>query len=192
VEVLKSGQVGPVLHGEAEPVVTEGPALVAEPQFRSVRKPVAAPRPHVAVESPRRRGPERYRATLAALPPPHDRNPLHNVHVRDLQGHHLAFDWYWGQPFATRALRCHHYANTREGRQIFVDVLMRFAEQNKNPRLEQVISRLAAPPRVAVLGRPGVGRRTVTAALAAAGLAITPDVVAADVHVLASAETLKP
>lgn len=43
-----------------------------------------------------------------------------------------------------------------------------------------------------MLGRDGVGRSTVAAALAAAGVAVTADAADADVHVLVLAETLKP
>jgi hypothetical protein len=52
--------------------------------------------------------------------------------------------------------------------------------------------RITAPLRVAVLGRDGVGRGTVAAALTASGVAVAPDAAAADVHVLVIAETLKP
>jgi hypothetical protein len=58
--------------------------------------------------------------------------------------------------------------------------------------LTPIIRRIAAPLRVAVLGRDGVGRGTVTTALAAAGVMVTPDCAAADVHVVVIAETLKP
>src|SRR5215510_9353852 len=58
-----------------------------------------------------------------------------------------------------------------EGRQIFADALTQFAEQHKISRLTPVVARAAAPLRVAVLGRDGVG---------------------ADVHVLVIAEGLKP
>ena len=75
------------------------------------------------------------------------------------------------------------------GRQIFVDVLTRFAEQSRNPRLTPVVRRAGAPVRVAVCGRRGVGCATVTAALADAGVAVTAD--DADVTVLVIAETLK-
>jgi len=81
---------------------------------------------------------------------------------------------------------------TTEGLQIFVDALTRFAEQSRNPRLTPIIGRIAIPPRVAVLGRDGVGRRTVGAALTRAGVTVTPDGTAADVHVLVVAEALKP
>jgi len=46
--------------------------------------------------------------------------------------------------------------------------------------------------RVAVRGRSGVGRATVSAALADAGVAITADETAADITVVVIAETLKP
>jgi hypothetical protein len=101
-------------------------------------------------------------------------------------------DWYWGQPFATCPLRCHHYANTREGRHIFVDALMRFAQYRNDPRLQPVIARLSAPLCIAVLGRDGVGRATAAAALTASGMAVTADAAAADVHVVVIAEALKP
>lgn len=55
-----------------------------------------------------------------------------------------------------------------------------------------IIRRVAAPLRVAVQGRDGVGRGTVVSALALAGVAVTPDDAAADVHVVVIAETLKP
>jgi hypothetical protein len=80
----------------------------------------------------------------------------------------------------------------REGRQIFVDALTRFAEQSRNPRLTPIIRRITARPRVAVRGRDGVGRGTIAAALTAAGVAVTPDESAADVDVLVIAEALKP
>lgn len=76
------------------------------------------------------------------------------------------------------------------GHQIFVDVLTRFAEQSRNPRLTPIVRRANAPVRVAVCGRRGVGRATVSAALAGAGVAVTTD--DADVTVLVVAETLKP
>jgi hypothetical protein len=81
---------------------------------------------------------------------------------------------------------------TTEGHQIFVDALTRFAEQSRNPRLAATIRRISVPLRVAVLGRDGVGCGTVGAALARAGVTVTPDATTADVHVLVIAETLKP
>jgi hypothetical protein len=58
--------------------------------------------------------------------------------------------------------------------------------------LTPIIRRIAAPLRVAVWGRDGVGRGTVAAALTTAGVSVTPDFGAADVHVVVIAETLKP
>lgn len=55
-----------------------------------------------------------------------------------------------------------------------------------------IIRRAGAPVRVAVHGRRGVGKRTVSAALADAGVAVTADDVPADLAVLVIAETLKP
>jgi hypothetical protein len=81
---------------------------------------------------------------------------------------------------------------TREGRQIFVAALTRFAEQSRNPRLTPIIGRIVVPPRVAVLGHDGVGRDTVGAALSRAAVTVTPDATLADVHVLVIAEALKP
>jgi hypothetical protein len=79
-----------------------------------------------------------------------------------------------------------------EGHQIFADALMRFAEQNHNPRFAAIIDRIGAPLRVAVLGRDGVGRGTVAAALTASGVVVVPDPATADVHVVVIAEALKP
>jgi hypothetical protein len=81
---------------------------------------------------------------------------------------------------------------TTEGHQIFVAALTRFAEQNRVPRMTPIISRIVAPLRVAVLGRDGVGRGTVSAALARADVTVTSDATTADVHVLVIAEALKP
>lgn len=55
-----------------------------------------------------------------------------------------------------------------------------------------IIRRVSAPLRVAVRGRDGVGRGTVTTALASAGVAVTPDDAAADLRVVVIAEALKP
>jgi hypothetical protein len=78
-----------------------------------------------------------------------------------------------------------------EGHQIFVDTLTQFAEQTSIPRLTPLIARLAAPLRIAVLGRDGVGRGTVAAALTGSGATVIPDG-AADVRVVVVAESLKP
>jgi hypothetical protein len=58
--------------------------------------------------------------------------------------------------------------------------------------LTPIIARIAAPLRVAVLGRDGVGRGTAAAALAVSGLSVTPDATTADVDLLVVAEALKP
>jgi hypothetical protein len=79
-----------------------------------------------------------------------------------------------------------------EGHQIFVDALTRFAEKSHDSRLTPIIGSIATPLRIAVLGRDGVGRGTVEAALAASGVTVTPDAWVADVHVLVIAEALKP
>ena len=78
------------------------------------------------------------------------------------------------------------------GQQIFSDALVQFAAQARDPRLALVRERLCAPLRVAVLGRPGVGRATVAAALADAGVPVVADVVGADACVLVAVEALKP
>ncbi|MFI5506497.1 hypothetical protein ACIA48_03450 [Mycobacterium sp. NPDC051804] len=70
--------------------------------------------------------------------------------------------------------------------------MTQFAEQSRNPRLSPIIRRASAPVRVAVCGRPGVGRTTVAAALADAGFVLTGDDATADIAVLVIAETLKP
>src|SRR6476469_3863668 len=76
--------------------------------------------------------------------------------------------------------------------QIFVDALMRFAEDRNDPRLSQITASISAPMQIAVLGRDGVGRTAVGAALTTSGLAVVADAACADVHVLVIAETLKP
>jgi hypothetical protein len=75
---------------------------------------------------------------------------------------------------------------------IFVDVLTEFAERSCNPRLTPIIRRAGAPVRVAVHGRSGVGRTTVSAALTGSGVAVTTDAADADVAVHVIAEILKP
>jgi hypothetical protein len=69
--------------------------------------------------------------------------------------------------------------------------LTRFAEQSHDPRLSPIIRRVAAPLRVAVVGRDGVGRGTVAAALAASGVTLAR-ATAADVQVVVIAEAVKP
>lgn len=79
-----------------------------------------------------------------------------------------------------------------EGHRIFVDELMGFAQEVADQRLLAVAQRTGVPLRVAVSGRPGVGRRTVTRALDRAGLAVTTDTRAAELHVHVVAEVVKP
>ncbi|MBX7431720.1 hypothetical protein JDV09_06300 [Mycobacterium sp. Y57] len=73
---------------------------------------------------------------------------------------------------------------------MFVDILAQFAAETRNPHVTAVHDRLQAPLRVAVAGRPGVGRDTVAAALAAAGLSV--GTIGAGVRVVVAAESLKP
>ncbi len=83
-----------------------------------------------------------------------------------------------------------------QGRQIFVDELERFATEVADSRCAAIAERLAAPLRVAVCGRRGVGRSTVAHALARAGdlcgtiTVTTPP--EADVDVYVVAEVVKP
>lgn len=58
--------------------------------------------------------------------------------------------------------------------------------------MEPVIARLTAPVPIEVLGRAGVGRRTVAAALRDAGLTVVDDGRGAELSVLVIAEALKP
>jgi hypothetical protein len=69
--------------------------------------------------------------------------------------------------------------------------LSRFAEQNHDPRLLPITRRISAPLRIAVVGRDGVGRGTVAAALAASGLTLAGPT-AADIQVVVIAEAVKP
>ncbi|HVQ86433.1 MAG TPA: hypothetical protein VMS84_17065 [Mycobacterium sp.] len=60
---------------------------------------------------------------------------------------------------------------TGQGHRSFVDGLARFAADRADLRVTAIAERAAAPLRVAVRGRPGVGCRTVARALDRAGLA---------------------
>ncbi len=80
---------------------------------------------------------------------------------------------------------------TREGQQIFIDELTRFAQRAGDSRLTALIGELRGPLRVAVRGRDGVGSATVAAALGDGGLIISDDA-AADMAVVVVAEALKP
>lgn len=79
------------------------------------------------------------------------------------------------------------------GHQIFAEGLTRFAAAHADPRVTAVAERTAAPLRVAVHGRPGVGRGTVERALGGAGRAwgIAVTTGPADVLVYATAEVFK-
>jgi hypothetical protein len=70
--------------------------------------------------------------------------------------------------------------------------LTRFAEQSRNPGLTPIIRRAGAPVCVGVCGRSGVGRATVSAALADAGVTVATDDAAADIRAIVIAEILKP
>ena len=79
-----------------------------------------------------------------------------------------------------------------QGHHIFADELARFAVEAGEPRLAAIARQVAAPLRVAVLGRRGVGRSTVAHALASAGLAVTASPANAEVDVYVIAEVVKP
>jgi hypothetical protein len=89
---------------------------------------------------------------------------------------------------------------TGQGHQTFADELARFAAGRADPRVAAIADRAAAPLRVVVLGRPGVGRRTVARALDRAGIAswisattgATASACDADVVVYVTAEVVKP
>lgn len=82
------------------------------------------------------------------------------------------------------------------GHQIFVDELARFAARTADGRVTAIAERAAAPVRVAVRGRRGVGRRVVARALdgagIASGIAVTPLTDAADLDIYVIAEVIKP
>jgi hypothetical protein len=87
-----------------------------------------------------------------------------------------------------------------QGHLIFVDELARFASEHADARVTAIAERAAAPLRVAVRGRPGVGRSTVARALdragSASGIAVSPPECAGDrdvdVIVYVTAEVIKP
>jgi hypothetical protein len=90
------------------------------------------------------------------------------------------------------------------GHQIFVDELARFAAEHADARVTAIAERAAAPLRVAVRGRRGVGRSAVARALdragSASGIAVSPPGCAdghspdseVDVIVYVTAEVFKP
>ena len=79
-----------------------------------------------------------------------------------------------------------------QGHHIFADELARFAVEAAEPRLTAIARQVAAPLRVAVRGRRGVGRSTVAHALASAGLTVTASSANAEVDVYVIAEVVKP
>ncbi|OBI84180.1 hypothetical protein [Mycobacterium sp. 1245805.9] len=86
---------------------------------------------------------------------------------------------------------------TGPGHKLFVDELARFAAGRTDPRVTADAERVGAPLRVAVRGRPGVGRRTVARALDLAGVgrgitATAGPPAGADVVVYVTAEVVKP
>lgn len=100
--------------------------------------------------------------------------------------------------FGTAPWRCHdsvgrgvHPARDR-GQQIFNDALAEFAAQARNPAVTALEARLRTPVRVAVVGRCGVGRGAVAAAIAGAGVTVVADAGCADIEVRVVAEVLKP
>ncbi len=78
----------------------------------------------------------------------------------------------------------------REGHQIFTTELTRFAQRAGDAGITALIDVVSGPLRVAVRGRDGVGRGTVAAALAGAGVLVVED--DADVVVAVVAEAVKP
>ncbi|MGH3643280.1 MAG: hypothetical protein ACRDUX_30160 [Mycobacterium sp.] len=74
--------------------------------------------------------------------------------------------------------------------QAFVGELTPFADTMIGPQLTQVINRLRRPVRIAVVGREGVGRGSVVAALRRRGVAVAPPDVC-EVCVLVIAEAVK-
>jgi hypothetical protein len=73
----------------------------------------------------------------------------------------------------------------------FTDELTRFAAEIGDPRVAAIAERIAAPLRVAVCGRRGVGRGTVAHALGCAGVTLTSQH-DADIVVYVVAEVAKP
>ncbi|MDY6997345.1 MAG: hypothetical protein SW019_12150 [Actinomycetota bacterium] len=78
------------------------------------------------------------------------------------------------------------------GRHIFVDAVARYAAQTRDGRVAAVERRLRAPLRLAVTGRPGVGRALVAAALQGPEFVTVADRQPADLRVLVVVESLKP
>lgn len=88
--------------------------------------------------------------------------------------------------------RCHHSVRSTSrgrGQQIFVDELTRFARGAADQRVVAIAERVAAPLRVTVRGRRGVGRGTVARAL---GRWFTLVETGADLEIQVIAEAVKP
>src|ERR1700740_3392828 len=93
---------------------------------------------------------------------------------------------------------------TGQGHQTFADELARFAVGRADSRVTAIAERAAAPLRVVVRGRPGVGGSTVARALDRAGIAsgisaatgVTPSTCGADgeadIVVYVITEVVKP
>jgi hypothetical protein len=80
-----------------------------------------------------------------------------------------------------------------QGRRTFVEALARFAATAADTRVTAIAERAAAPLRVAVRGRRGVGRRTVAGALSRAGVLVsTQPTQEEDVLIYVITEVLKP
>lgn len=75
---------------------------------------------------------------------------------------------------------------------MFADVVAEFAARTHDPRLRAVQERLRAPVRIAVRGRLGVGRASVSRALATSGVPVVTSMELADAQVVVAAEALKP
>jgi hypothetical protein len=95
-----------------------------------------------------------------------------------------------------RAIRSSRRDMRGQGHQMFVNELDRFAAEAADPLVTAIARRVAAPLRVTVAGRRGVGRSTVAHALDRAGLSrgisVTAQPDAADVDVYVVAEVIKP
>ncbi|OMC08901.1 hypothetical protein A5735_19585 [Mycolicibacter heraklionensis] len=79
-----------------------------------------------------------------------------------------------------------------QGHRLFADELRVLATQNCDPRLAMIAAAITAPLQVAVYGRRGVGRRTVAAALSAAGVSVAERPAGADLVLYAVTEVIKP
>ena len=78
-----------------------------------------------------------------------------------------------------------------DGSRSFAAELTRFAETARCPHFAPLVAQIRRPLLVAIVGRHGVGRSTVEAALRARGVPVAAEPVA-DVRVVVIAEALKP